>query len=231
MDPLHKITTVEEMLERGKFYNIPEQEQPIPFGCAADEDFPILVVPEDGQPLNPEEEMLVERIQRFFTRNMVRDRVMPVVLDKEPCSLRDLFWLVTNYYQVHETRYMVPHEDYPITLFDDYEAWMDHYGKNNYDTYQRGGRHFNVLCREDESFCFRETISQMIWFEWAIRRLVVEYAAMHIEEIRAHQKKTNSENKERHQREGKQFKRQPLTQRPQRVTHMLPGQVPLRVRY
>ncbi len=234
MNTDQKITTVEEMVLRGLKYGVVMEEQPIPVSAnipQGQEDFAIRLVAEDGMALDPLEEMLVEHVQRFFTRNLIRDRVMPVVLEKNPCSLRDLFWLVTNYFLVRKTRFMVPDEEYPITLSDDYHAWMDHYGKDNFDTYQRGGRHFNVICDADPTFCFRETISQLIWFEWAIRRLVIEYAAMHIDNIRAHQKLTTFNNKQRRATEGKKFKRQPLTQRPERDMHMLPGQVSLRVRY
>lgn len=232
MNPITStITTVDEMLRRSSFYGIPAEEQPTPIPMSTDEDFPIRLVPEDKGALNFEEEMLVEHVQRFFSRNLVRDRVIPVVVDKTPCSLRDLFWLNTNYFVMRQTRYMVPQEEYPITLSDDYQAWMDHYGKDNFDTYQRGGRHFDVVCDADPSFSFRGTISQLMWFEWAIRRLVIEYAAMHVENIRAHQKEKTLSTKRRRAIEGKRFKRQPLTERPQRGIHLLPGQISLRVRY
>lgn len=232
MNPFRPIHNVEQMLQRASSYGISPKEQPIPIVLNGDEpDYSIRLVPVDGGELDFEEEMLVARVERFFTRNLVRDRVIPVVQDKNPCALRDLFWLVTNYFGVHQTRYMVPNEDYPITLVDDYQAWIDQYGKDNYDTYQRGGRHFNVVCDEDPSFCFRETISQLMWFEWAIRRLVIEYASMHIDGIRTHHKEITRQNEQRKKQAGKKFKRQPLTQRPQRGMHVLPGQVSLRVRY
>lgn len=236
---------INEMLQRAQTYGVDPNEQPLPYsaytnnaGCdeqeeEEEEDYPIQLIPIDGGELTAEEDLLVYRLENFFTRNLVRDRIMPVVQHKKPYSSRDLFWLVTNYFRERQTRYMVPDEEYPIRLADDYKAWIDHYGKANYDTYQRLGkqRYFNVVCAHDPSFCFRETIAQMMWFEWAIRRLVCEYAEGHVDQIKKHQKDANERNKERKRAEGKSFKRQPLTQAPQRSVRLYPGQVSLRVHY
>lgn len=237
--PIVMTPALHNMLQRAQTYGVDPSEQPLPYSAfqdastANEPDYPIQLVPLDGGELTLEEDLLVSRLQNFFTRNLVRDRIMPVVQHNKAYSSRDLFWLVTNYFRERQTRYMVPDEEYPIRLADDYKAWIDHYGKANYDTYQRLGkqRYFNVVCQEDASFCFRETIAQMMWFEWAIRRLVCEYAEGHVEQIKKHQKDANERNKQRKRTEGKAFKRQPLTQAPQRSVRLYPGQVSLRVNY
>lgn len=237
--PIFMTPELNNMLQRAQTYGVDPHEQPLPYSviqdpsAAEEQDYQIQLVPIDGGELTPEEDLLVYRLENFFTRNLVRDRIMPVVQHKKSYSSRDLFWLVTNYFRERQTRYMVPDEEYPIRLADDYKAWIDHYGKANYDTYQRLGkqRYFNVVCMEDSTFCFRETIAQMMWFEWAIRRLVCEYAEGHVEQIKKHQKDANERNKERKRTEGKSFKRQPLTQAPQRSVRLYPGKVSLRVHY
>lgn len=224
---------IQQLLQRAREFGINENEQPIPHLINTDEpDGRIQMVPvEDNMVLSEEENILIYRITHFFTKNMIKYRVMPIVNRETNFSLRDLFWTMTNYFREKQVRYMVLDEEYPVNLNENYVAWMNHFGKGNCDTYQRGNRHFRVICAQDPSFEFVTTISQLILFEWAIRRLVCEYTSDHVQEIKQHQRDATERSKLLKEEKGSEFKRQPLTKAPPKDVFLYPGQVRLNVHY
>lgn len=177
-------------------------------------DFPIDLLPSDGKPLALDEEYIIERITNFFSRNLVRDRIIPTINGSANFALRDVVWAVTNYFPHKHVRIAVPEENRPILLGDEYVIWRKRYHKSNFDQYARE-RHYRVTCSHDTRLSIELSLGQLIFLEWSLRYLVLDYVAEHIEAIKEHREECLQQRRDEKRAcvsAGVAYKRHPLVE-------------------
>lgn len=178
------------------------------------DDYPIELMPTDGAPLSSDEELMIERITNFFSRNLVRDRIVPTIRGTGVFALRDVVWAVTNYFADKHVRVAVPEESRPILLGDEYVIWRRRYRKKKFDQYARE-RHYRVSCSHDNRIALEISLGQLVFLEYCVRYLVLDYVAEHIDEIKAHRDACMGQRmaeKEECDENGVKYKRHPLVE-------------------
>lgn len=161
-------------------------------------------------------------MEKFFTRNQLVDRMLPIVNGDSEVSLRDLTWAATNYFPQHRVKVTDPNTGYDVRLDHAYDMYLDEYKKYGFDSFRRVyadySRHIVVVCPDDPSFVFKTTFAQLMFFRFAIEFQFIENVESRIADIKRHWNETNErrKNEKRSARmTGKsKSKRAPLTVKP-----------------
>lgn len=100
-----------------------------------------------------------------------------VLSGKSPVSLRSLEHLVTNY--ARRTGLSYVHQGVVFNVYDEYQAQLASFTKNNFDPFQRGKKTKKIVFRGVET-----TICQLNYFRWVLRNGLLEYCLKHTKAIR-----------------------------------------------
>lgn len=189
---------------------------------SAEQDYPIRIVPlKNDAPLSEDEKLYAEFVERYFTRNLVRDHMAPYVLSEKKLSKRDMTWAAKNYFPENPVMVRHPKTGLPVWLHEAHDMFLDEYRKYRFDsfrrTYEDYSRLVRVVCDHDKSFELETTFAQLIWFRWAIMYQFLEKCEEHQDEIKAHWQQAQSRRNQQRAAEraitGKKAKRAPLTTR------------------
>lgn len=202
---------------------------------ASVQDYPIRVCPlaEDDDPLTEDEKLYAEQVQRFFTRNILRDHVAPFFDAKPPLTRRDLTWAATNYFPERPVKVNDPHSGYEVWLHEAHERYLSEYGRDRFDPFRRvyaeRSRQVRVVCDQDIEFELpKTTLAQLLWFRWALMYQFLEKCLEHREAIREHWKNSQSKRDRDRRAEqaitGRKAKRAALSDRNECGTQMVRGQ-------
>ena len=121
---------------------------------------------------------LATKLRAFFTEDMVREVMLPLLEQSSPVSLRSLDWLVTNY----SKKYNVVCTTCDGSLFNihsGYKAALATYRRTNFDPFRRRSRHEFLFDGKTRT----TTLGQTNFIYWAFKNGVLEYAHKHAVEI------------------------------------------------
>lgn len=197
-----------------------------------DDDPPVRVVPLEGDaPFNADERLFAEQMERFYTRNVLRDQVAPYVNGDRALSKRDMTWAGTHYFKHYPVFVRHPHAGFAIRLDEAYAIYLDEYKRHRFDsfrrTYSQYSRRVRVVCPSDASFALETTFAQLKFFSFAIPFKFLEHCERHVDAIKKHWadaqgKRTNKRAAEQ-AISGSKAKRAALTEAPSRHMEMVRG--------
>lgn len=183
-------------------------------------DYPVQIVPLEGEaPLTQVERLWAEDLCRFFTRNMLRDKVMPYTEGKRTLSERDMTWAAVHFFKQFPVEVRDPDTGMTVSLHTRHSEYTEEFGRNLFDPFKRvykdRTRHLRVVCRDDPTFEMKCTaIAQLNWYRFALKYCFLEACEQHIDEIKAHWAETQRKRKQVRMATlaitGKKAKRSPL---------------------
>lgn len=201
---------------------------PVARATAANQDFAIQIVPLAGErAFDDEERLWTDHLSQFFTRNVLRDRVMPYTEGKRALSERDMTWAAVNYFAENPIEVRDPFTGFPVFLHIKHAEKTEEYGRHLFDPFKRvyknRTRHIRVVCRDDPGFEMpKTTIAQLNWYAFALQYRFLEACEAHLAAIKAHW--AEAQRKRKHARRaalaisGQKAKRAPLIDNKTRAT-------------
>jgi hypothetical protein len=178
--------------------------------------------------------IITSNFAEFYTRNTLRDRVVPIVEGESVVSLRDLTWAATNYFPQARTMTIDPFTGYEIRLDHAYSMYLDEYKKYRFDSFRRvyedQSRIIVVVCENDPEFVFKTTFAQLAFFRFALLYRFVENVEARIDDIKQHWAAVNEQRKKEKQSgmAANKSKRAPLTQKAPETMEITRGHFEIR---
>lgn len=183
-------------------------------------DFAVQMLPLAGdRPFSDAERIWTDDLCRFYTRNILRDRVAPYTEGKRALSERDMTWAAVNYFAEFPVEVPHPETGYPVFLHIKHAECTEEYGRYLFDPFKRvykgRTRHIRVVCRDDPSFEIKcTTIAQLNWYRFALRYRFIEACEAQLDAIKTHWNDTQRKRKHARSAElamtGEKAKRAPL---------------------
>ena len=134
----------------------------------------------DDSVLSLREKYLINEIKEFYTLDIVKNTLIPLLTQKAEISLRALDWLVTNYGKKYNVLCRSSlNNDKLINVFHSYKLALAHYKRKHFDPFRRRNRITFVF----EDITYDTTIGQTNFIMWAYRLGVLDYAKKHSSEI------------------------------------------------
>ena len=124
-------------------------------------------------------------LNSFYTEQLLRSVLLPVLLKTHRVSLRALDWLVTNYSKKNPVVYQTlpdnPFCPQPtlVNIYKDYKVWLRTHKRRNFDMFRRHGK---VKFQLDDT-TYYSTVAQLNFFAWAVQFEVLQYAEKNIQII------------------------------------------------
>lgn len=132
--------------------------------------------------VHPKSIARLREIHGYFTEDILRGTVVPIVTQRSAVSLRALDWLVTNYSKKHHIVVRHSREDGSecvTNVHADYKSWLKNFRRRNFDPFRRRQRiEFGL---DDAVQC--TTVGQLNFIYWACHHGVIQYARDNIEGI------------------------------------------------
>lgn len=125
-----------------------------------------------GEGLNQRQRSILIRIEAFFTPQIVRDILIPLVNQECGISLRALDWLVTNYSKKHNI-VCKGRGGALFNIYHGYKVALSHFRRRNFDPFRRRSR-IDIYV-DGERVC-ESTVGQCNFIHWAYSNGVLNYA-------------------------------------------------------
>lgn len=132
--------------------------------------------------LHPKSLARLCEIHGFFSPSVLRQSVIPLIMQRTTVSLRALDWLVTNYAKKQHIvfKHRRPDGTECVTnVFADYKSWLKNFRRKNFDQFRRRQR----IYFDCDGERFETTVAQLNFLLWAIQSGVIKYADAHAELI------------------------------------------------
>ena len=166
--------------------------------------------------LTPDDiEKLVE-CSDYYTDQMIKEMLVPLITQNHAVSLRSLDWLATNYSKKHLLTNIKSGGGKGIkmiNIYDEYSNCLARYHRMQFDPFRRRKRVYFQF--EDQ--WYQTTVAQLMFLKWINSTGILKLAQDRIEDINqdmtsvSHQ---NREEKEKAKLTGKKRKRKELSKRP-----------------
>jgi len=121
---------------------------------------------------------LAHKLREFYSEEVIRHILVPLLDQSSPVSLRTLDWLVVNYSKKHNVVCKTK-EGQNFNIFNGYKVALSVYRRTHFDPFRRRSRHtFTIDGKERET-----TLGQTNFVYWAYINGVLEYAHTHAKDI------------------------------------------------
>lgn len=125
-----------------------------------------------GDNMSQRQQSIVRRIVPFFTVDVIREILVPLVNQESGISLRALDWLVTNYSKKHNIVCRTKAGSL-FNIYHGYKVALSHFRRRNFDPFRRRSRISVVV--DGEVLC-ESTVGQCNFLHWAYMNGVLGYA-------------------------------------------------------
>ena len=160
---------------------------------------------------------IFKHVVEYFTIDILRNRVVPLINRKAEFSLRLIDWFVVNY--ATEIPVIYKWGDKVVNVKTSYQEMMRRYKRRFFDPFRRKMRLYFTIpaikTEHGEDETFNTTVGQLLYFRWAFENGIIEQASLHIDQIYAHMVEKIKEKdkiKEESRVSGKHHKRSPFVQ-------------------
>ena len=144
--------------------------------------------------INRKQDLLMESLTDFFTKNHNIDYMLPIVNGNSSISLRIIDWFVTNYAKKknisYYTNYLMDEQEEgtivkkqitkQFIVYLNYKSQLKAYSKKQFDPFCRRERISFYYDKDNELIT---TVGQLNFFRWAIENNVIDYINDNLEEI------------------------------------------------
>ena len=144
--------------------------------------------------INRKQDLLMESLTDFFTKNHNIDYMLPIVNGNSSISLRINDWFVTNYAKKknisYYTNYLMDEQEEgtivkkqitkQFIVYLNYKSQLKAYSKKQFDPFCRRERISFYYDKDNELIT---TVGQLNFFRWAIENNVIDYINNNLEEI------------------------------------------------
>jgi hypothetical protein len=140
----------------------------------------------------------LSEIAPFYTDEMTRTLLIPIVTQTYDVSLRVVDWFVTNYTKRHKIIHMlnVNGTQEPISIFSLYKDSLRHWRRKLFDPFRRRERVY-FSNPDNISQIYETTCAQLNFLKWAFSYGILEQARLHLKQVEADMNKTLNESKKR----------------------------------
>lgn len=153
---------------------------------------------------------LAHNLRKFFTPDVTRRVLIPLVSQTSPVSLRTLDWLVVNYAKTYNI--VCTAKDGSIfNIFNGYKVALSAYRRIRFDPFRRRDRHTFVI----DGVEYETTLGQVNFVYWAEIHGVLDYAFANAKSIERHMNSFSASHKAKLRdlrKRGIPHKRKSLTQ-------------------
>ena len=131
------------------------------------------------------QELLQSKLDDFFAIPEHFAKLLPVLQQTTPVSLRLMDWLVTNYSKKNNVYIACERNGVRenINLYLDYKAHLKSYSKRSFDPFCRRERIIKTFAADPEARRFITTTAQLCFFRWAISSNILEYCEENLQYI------------------------------------------------
>lgn len=153
-----------------------------------------------GDEIQTQSELLMTRIQDFFTDESHLKKMVDILTGSNILSLRIIDWFVTNYSKKYDVIYALKKQDYTniydlnyeliddiehtkFIVFLEYKSQLKAYSKKQFDSFCRGERIKFHYTFEEKRFEIETTVGQLNFFRWAIENNLFVYITANFEKI------------------------------------------------
>ena len=117
----------------------------------------------------------------YFTEDILRTRVVPLINRTAKFSLRLIDWFVVNYATDMPVIYKWT-DGRVVNVRSSYQEMLDRYKRRFFDPFRRKMRlYFDI-----DGVSHVTTVSQLLYFRWAFQNGIIEYATMYKQQIYNH---------------------------------------------
>jgi hypothetical protein len=113
----------------------------------------------------------------YFSLERLEKIVVPIISMRARVSLRALDWLVINY--AKKFKVTLATEGYILNVYHDYRARLRYWQRELFDAFRRGPR----IYFDYDSLTYSTTVAQLNFLYWCESTGVLNYMALHVEEI------------------------------------------------
>jgi hypothetical protein len=146
--------------------------------------------------VHPRQKQRLLEVSGFFSDDVVERLLLPVARQEFAISLRLLDYTMTNW--AKKTRIMIaPAGKAPLNLFSLYKDWLRFYRRRGFDPFRRRERIFFWAHKDGDAERLDTTVAQLNFLRWADLYGILDYVAVHKEEIEADMMRTLGESKRR----------------------------------
>ena len=134
------------------------------------------------------EGLLLRSLILFFQNATNSGKLIPVISESSPVSLRVLDWFVTNYSKEHTKKIVADPILYGFDVYNSYKSQLKAFNKKLFDPFCRlhsGGKIKKFKFMYDTKSAIITTTGQLNFFKWAIENNIITYVTKYHEDIKA----------------------------------------------
>jgi hypothetical protein len=136
------------------------------------------------------EGLLLRTLVTFFQNVINLKKLVPIISESSPVSLRVLDWFVTNYSREHTKRIVADPILFGFDVYNSYKSQLKAFNKKLFDPFCRlhsGGKikKFKFIYKSNPKPAWIiTTTGQLNFFKWAIENDIITYVAKYHDEIK-----------------------------------------------
>ena len=138
-------------------------------------------------------DLLMTSLSKFYSSKTNFSKIVPIIEGHSPISLRLIDWFVTNYSKKMNTviTYEKSNNVIHFNVYLSYRSQLKAYSKQQFDPFRRRDR-ITFISVDHQSL--ETTIGQLNFFRWVLQNDILDYVALHLDDIEQDMIKTQKEN-------------------------------------
>ena len=130
-------------------------------------------------------ELIMKRVKLFFDVPENFAKLLPVLMQTSPVSLRVLDWSTTNWSRKRTVMLTTRRNGFEenINMFLDYKANLKAFSKRSFDPFCRRERIMLTFDADPENRTFVSTVAQLNFMKWAVEAGVLDYCRDNLAEL------------------------------------------------
>lgn len=133
--------------------------------------------------MSSKQDLLMLSLTHFFKFKINLNKMLKIIYQKSPISLRILDWFVTNFSKKNNITYDIIDKDNNLKKFMvylDYKSQLKAYSKKQFDPFCRRER---ISFYDHENKEIITTVGQLNFFRWCIENNILDYVEKNLKDI------------------------------------------------
>ena len=138
-------------------------------------------------------DLLMTSLSKFYSNKTNFGKIVPIIEGRSPISLRLIDWFVTNFSKKMNTviTYEKNNNVIHFNVYLSYRSQLKAYSKQQFDPFRRRDR-ITFISVDQQSL--ETTIGQLNFFRWVLQNDILDYVALHLDDIEQDMIKTQKDN-------------------------------------
>ena len=127
-------------------------------------------------------DLLMTSLSKFYSNKTNFGKIVPIIEGRSPISLRLIDWFVTNFSKKMNTviTYEKNNNVIHFNVYLSYRSQLKAYSKQQFDPFRRRDR-ITFISVDQQSL--ETTIGQLNFFRWVLQNDILDYVALHLDDI------------------------------------------------